>query len=80
MECRLPEVLDRQEVRALLEQTHNLKHKTLLSLIYSVGLRIGEALKLRTQDIDPIRTLIHIKQAKGNKDRHTLLSKNFLEL
>ncbi|WP_233702685.1 tyrosine-type recombinase/integrase [Hyunsoonleella flava] len=58
----------------------NLKHKTLLSLIYSAGLRIGEATNIKIKDIDSKRMLIHIKNAKGKKDRYTLLSSSFLEL
>src|SRR5690606_25318342 len=52
---------------------------TLLALIYSSGLRIGEALSLKLTDIDSKRMLIHIKSAKGKKDRYTLLSESFLE-
>jgi len=51
-----------------------------LSLIYSAGLRIGELLELRKADIDSERMLIHIKGAKGKKDRHTILSENVLQL
>ena len=77
---KLPEVLSKEEVKQLLESTQNLKHKTLLALIYSSGLRIGEALSLKLTDIDSKRMLIHIKSAKGKKDRYTLLSESFLEL
>lgn len=77
---RLPEVLSSDEVKNLIDSIINLKHKTLLSLVYSAGLRIGEALQLRVSDIDSKRMLIHIKSAKGKKDRYTLLSTNFLEL
>ncbi len=79
-EKRLPMVLSLEEVKQLLDATHNLKHKTLLSLIYSAGLRIGEAINLKVNDIDSKRMLIHIKGAKGKKDRYTLLSSSFLEL
>lgn len=71
---KLPNVLSKAEVKALIDATQNLKHKTLLSLIYSAGLRIGEALSLNLKDIDFDRGLIHIKSAKGRKDRYTLLS------
>ena len=77
-EKKLPVVLSKEEVRSIIEVTHNLKHKTLLSLIYSGGLRIGEAINLRIDDIDSRRMLIHIKGAKGKKDRYTLLSASFL--
>lgn len=77
---RLPVVLDKSEVKSILEASKNLKHRTLLSLVYSAGLRIGEALNMRMEDIDSKRMLIHVKKAKGNKDRFTLLSPEFLKL
>lgn len=78
-EKKLPVVLSKEEIRSIIEETHNLKHKTLLSLIYSGGLRIGEAINLKVIDIDSDRMLIHIKGGKGKKDRYTLLSHSFLE-
>lgn len=77
---KLPEVLSLEEVKDIFDVTENLKHKALLSLIYSAGLRIGEAINLKVKDIDSKRMLIHIKGAKGKKDRYTLLSASFLEL
>ena len=77
---KLPIVLSKNEVKAIFEATTNLKHKALLSLIYSAGLRIGEALNLKHKDIDIQRGLIHIKAAKGKKDRYTLLSKGIIPL
>jgi integrase/recombinase XerD len=71
---KLPNVLSPDEVLRLIGAVTNLKHRTLLSLIYSAGLRIGEAVRLRPQDIDPIRKVIKIRQAKGAKDRYTVLS------
>ncbi|WP_421802839.1 tyrosine-type recombinase/integrase [Flagellimonas sp.] len=79
-EKKLPVVLSKDEVRLLIDETYNLKHKTLLSLLYSGGLRIGEAINLKVDDIDSKRMLIHIKGAKGKKDRYTLLSHSFLEI
>ena len=76
----LPEVLSTYEIKRLLDCTNNLKHKTLLSLLYSAGLRIGEALKLTINDIDSRRMLIYVRGGKGKKDRYTLLSKNILLL
>ncbi|MDF0717296.1 tyrosine-type recombinase/integrase [Muricauda sp. 334s03] len=78
-ERKLPVVLSKMEVRLLMDVTHNLKHRTLLALIYSGGLRIGEAINLKVDDIDSKRMLIHIKGGKGKKDRYTLLSQSFLE-
>ncbi len=79
-EKQLPTVLSIDEIKAIFNTLTNLKHKTLLSLLYSGGLRIGEALSLKVEDIDSKRMLIHIKQAKGKKDRYTLLSTSFLKL
>ncbi|MGJ8762329.1 MAG: tyrosine-type recombinase/integrase [Polaribacter sp.] len=79
-EKKLPAVLSVAEIKAIFNNLTNLKHKTLLSLLYSGGLRIGEALNLKVDDIDSKRMLIHIKQAKGKKDRYTLLSYSFLIL
>lgn len=67
---KLPEVLSIDEVKSILANTPNLKHKTLLSLLYSCGLRIGEAIKLCLVDIDMNRRFMHIKSAKGGKDRY----------
>ncbi|EDM44814.1 tyrosine type site-specific recombinase [unidentified eubacterium SCB49] len=75
----LPAVLSKQEVKRLLDGIKNLKHKTLLSLVYSSGLRIGEALSLRPTAIDSTRKLIFIEGAKGKKDRYVLLSSKLLE-
>lgn len=74
----LPEVLSKQEVKLLLEGIKNLKHRMLLTLLYSSGLRIGEALQLQPTHIDSSRMLIFIQGGKGKKDRYVLLSARFL--
>ncbi len=79
-EKKLPVILSTKEIKEILDKVTNLKHKTLLSLLYSGGLRIGEALSLKINAIDSKRMLIHIKQSKGKKDRYTLLSPIFLKL
>ena len=79
-EIRLPSVLSEEEVLRLLKQVDNLKHKTALSLIYSAGLRVGELINLKLCDIDSSRNQIRILQAKGKKDRVSLLSPNILKL
>ncbi|WP_114749857.1 site-specific tyrosine recombinase/integron integrase [Pleomorphovibrio marinus] len=66
---RLPEVLSKQEVKAILEALSNPKHRLILLLLYSCGLRRGEVLNLKTQDIQPDRGIIVVKKGKGNKDR-----------
>ena len=76
----LPNVLSKEETFKLIEVTTNLKHKTLLALIYSAGLRISEAINMKITDIDSQRMLIHVKNAKGKKDRYTLLSTKVLGL
>ena len=77
---KLPVILSKPEVKLVFESTKNLKHKTLLILVYSAGLRIGEALSLKIKDLDFERKLIHLKSAKGRKDRFTLLSKGIIPI
>jgi integrase/recombinase XerD len=79
-ERSLPEVISKEEVRALLCAASNMKHKTLLSLIYSAGLRIGEALNLEPKDIDSKRMVITVRGGKGNKDRIIPLSTTLLKM
>lgn len=75
---KLPEVLNEDEVLRILDVVDNLKHKTLLMLVYSAGLRVGEVVRLRLSDIDEQRKLIHLHNAKGAKDRYTVLSTSVL--
>ena len=77
---RLPEVLSLDEVKELLTQIKNVKHKTLLSLLYSCGLRIGEALSLKLTSVDLERNLLHVKSGKGRKDRFVPLSETMIQL
>lgn len=77
-EKTLPNVLSKDEVRHILEAARNLKHKMMLSLIYSCGLRCGELLSLRPEHIDSKRMLVLIKQGKGRKDRIVPLSEKIL--
>lgn len=79
-EKRLPEVLSKEEMQKILGRVKNLKHKTMLSLIYSAGLRAGELLRLKIGDIDSGRMLIHIRMAKGKKDRYVGLSEKILKM
>jgi integrase/recombinase XerD len=76
----LPKVLDETEIAALIENTSNKKHKSMLSLIYSAGLRRGELLNLKMTDIDSARMMIHIRNAKGMKDRIVPLSPLILNM
>jgi len=77
---KLPVVLSQKEVYKLLRVTVNLKHKAILLLIYSAGLRLGELLNLKLGDIDSSSMKIHIRQSKGKKDRFIMLSENVLKL
>jgi integrase/recombinase XerD len=70
----LPHVLDKSEVRRIIEAAVHLKQKAMLSVTYSAGLRARETARLRITDIDSKRMLIRVDQGKGNKDRYTLLS------
>ena len=79
-EEKLPVVLSEREMLALLEHTGNLKHKCILYVLYSAGLRMSEVLALKPSDLDPDRGLINVRGAKHNKDRVTLLSKVTFEL
>lgn len=76
----LPNVLSKEEVKAILEAHRNLKHKTMLSLIYSCGLRSSELLALKPVHIDSKRNIVLLKNAKGNKDRIVPLSPKILEM
>lgn len=76
----LPNVLSKEEVIAILEAHRNLKHKTMLSLIYSCGLRCGELLALKPVHIDSKRNIVLLKNAKGKKDRIVPLSPKILEM
>lgn len=73
-EHKLPDILSEEEVIRIFDAVANLKHKAILLLIYSAGLRVGEAVRLKIEDIDSKRMLIHIRQGKGRKDRYTILS------
>ena len=73
-EKQLPVVLSQEEVVRILDVVDNLKHKTMLMVIYSAGLRVGEVVRLKIEHIDSKRKLIYIKGGKGKKDRYTLLA------
>jgi len=79
-EKKLPVVCSVEEVTAILKGTSNLKHKCILYLIYSAGLRLSEVVHLRPADIDSDRMTIHVRHAKGKKDRISLLSDKTLTL
>ena len=71
---KLPLVLSKEEVKRILESNTNLKHRALLTTIYSAGLRVSEAVNLKIADIDSDNMLIKVNEGKGGKDRFTILS------
>ena len=72
-------MISKEEVLAIIDNTNNIKHKCIVSLLYSGGLRRGELINLKIVDIDIKRMLIRVEDAKGNKDRYTLLSLRVLK-
>ncbi len=77
---QLPVVLSQEEIIDLLRCTANLKHRTILAMLYSCGLRIGELLALKLKNIDIDRGQIFVSNAKGRKDRVVIMAKSFLPL
>ena len=77
-EFKLPKVLSKEEVLSIIEHTNNIKHHCIVSLLYSSGLRRNELLNLKMGDIDEKRMVIKVRQAKGNKDRFTVLNNSVL--
>lgn len=79
-ESLLPNVLSKQEVKALLDAPLNLKHRTMLSLTYACGLRRSEVLNLKPCDILSDRYLLRVNQSKGNKDRIVPISDSIIKM
>lgn len=78
-ERKLPAVLSAGEVARMLGKTRNLKHRALLMLLYSAGLRVGEVVRLTPADLDMDRGLVRVRGGKGGKDRYTLLAQRAIE-
>ena len=78
-ESKLPKVISKEEVLSIIENTNNIKHRCIVKLLYSSGIRRNELLNLRITDIDSKRMLVMVRGGKGKKDRQTLLSKSLLE-
>jgi len=76
----LPDVLSREEVMQLLGAVQSLKLRTILTTAYAAGLRISEALRLRVEDVDSARMVLHIRGAKQGKDRLVILSPRLLAM
>lgn len=77
-ESKLPVVIAKEEILSIIKNTNNIKHRCIVQLLYSSGLRRSELLNLKLNDIDSKRMLVSVKGSKGNKDRLTLLSKTTL--
>lgn len=75
----LPEVISKKEVKTIIANTNNIKHKCIVSLLYSSGLRRNELLNLKVDDIISERMMVKVRQGKGNKDRYTILSDTTLK-
>jgi integrase/recombinase XerD len=76
----LPVVLSREEVTKFFEHIPNIRYRAALMTCYGAGLRIGEATRLKVEDIDSKRMVIRVRQGKGGKDRYTMLSQRLLEV
>lgn len=79
-EKKLPVVLSLSEVEKLIAVTQNIKHRAILALAYSAGLRLNETQFIKASAIDSERMLVHVIQGKGKKDRNTILSPKALDL
>jgi len=71
---KLPDILSANEVERVIKAVGNIKYRTLFMVIYGAGLRVSEAVNLRISDIDRDRMTLHIRNAKGGKDRYVILS------
>ncbi len=78
-ERHLPAVLSPGEVARMLKKPRNPKHRALLMLLYSAGLRVGEVVRLTPPDLDVERGLVRVRRGKGGKDRYTLLAQRTFE-
>jgi integrase/recombinase XerD len=77
---KLPVVLSQSEIESLINATKNIKHKAILMLAYSSGLRMQEVQTIKPSAIDSQRMTVHVVQGKGKKDRYTLLSAKTLDI
>lgn len=76
---KLPEVLSREDISAILQATNNIKHRTLLAIAYGAGLRVSEVVNARVGDVDIRDKTIRVRQGKGKKDRISVLSDKIIE-
>jgi site-specific recombinase XerD len=76
----LPDILSKEEIANMIQLTRNTKHKAIIAVLYSSGVRREELLNLKPRDIDSSRMLIRVRNGKGNKSRDTLLAHNTLKI
>jgi integrase len=76
---RIPQVLSREEVSRLIDAAGNLKHKAVLMMLYSAGLRLMECVRLKPVHIESDRMKVRVEQGKGKRDRYSVLSRKTLE-
>ena len=76
---KLPKVISKEEVMLMIKNTQNRKHRCIISLLYSAGLRRSELLNLKFKHIESNRMLIKVDEAKGNKERYTILGQTMLD-
>lgn len=79
-EKKLPVILSKAEVKALLEAPRNLKHRAMLATMYGAGLRVSEVTKLKVSDLDRERSVIWVRGDKGHKDRQVMLAEPLREV
>jgi integrase/recombinase XerD len=75
-----PDVLGREEIKAIIDTEQNLKYKAIVATLYSSGIRLEECVNLNIADIDSSRMVIHVRNGKGGKERITILSPRTLEI
>ncbi len=78
-EKKIPTVLSKEEVTKMIDASENIRHRLLLKLLYSSGLRVSEAVSLKKEEIDEKEKMGMVRSGKGRKDRHFILSESFLE-
>lgn len=76
---KIPRILSKEEIKGLINATTNEKHKIIVELLYSSGLRLQELVNLRYEDIDLRNNIIHVRQGKGSRDRLTIVSQRVLD-
>ena len=78
-EKKIPTVLSKDEIQRMIDACNNIKHKLIITLMYSSGLRVSEVVKMKFDDLDLDEKMGMVRSGKGRKDRHIILSSNFIE-